>query len=201
MIYVKHRQNKIIDLFKLNTNYGAEIDVRSSKKKLVIHHDPFNEGEDFEKWIKNYNHRYLIVNIKEEGIEKKIISILNKNYIKNYFLLDVTVPMINKLNQSKFYKIALRISKFEGYLNIFNFNNKNKWLWIDSFDKKFPINNKQILDAKNKKFKLCLVSPELITNNKIDINFFYNKNKKLIQNMDMICTKFPEYWEGFKFNG
>ena len=201
MIYVKHRQNKIFNIKKLNPKFGAEIDIRSYNNKLIIHHEPFMQGEDLEKWLKNYNHKFLIANIKEEGIEKKIISILNKHNIKKYFLLDVTIPMINKLNNSNFYKIALRISKFENLLNITNFNKRNKWLWIDTFDKKFPINIKDIILVKSNNYKLCLVSPELITNNKNDIEIFYKKNFKMIKKIDIICTKFPEHWESFNING
>lgn len=198
MIYVKHRQNKIFDLQKLDSEYGAEIDIRSYNKKLIIHHEPFIKGNDFEKWLKNYNHKFLIANVKEEGIEKKIISILNKYNIKKYFLLDVTIPMITKLNINKYYNIALRVSKYENILNIANFNKNNKWLWLDTFDNKIPINYEKIIKLKKNNYKFCLVSPELITNNKEDIIFLSNKYNRLIKRMDIICTKFPEYWESLK---
>lgn len=196
MIIVKHRQNKLKNIKKLNFLYGAEIDIRSNSKTLITQHDPLKNGVTLDVWLQNYKHNYLIANIKEEGIETKVISLLKKYKIKNYFLLDVTIPMINKLNSIKIYNIALRISKFESLNNIKMFNQQNKWIWIDTFNKKIPINYTQIMKLKKMRFKLCLVSPELIYNKKSSISSFYKKNKRIINMMDMICTKFPEYWRG-----
>jgi|SaaInlStandDraft_2_1057019.scaffolds.fasta_scaffold133226_2 hypothetical protein len=196
MIIVKHRQNELKNIKKLNFLYGAEIDIRSNSKTLITQHDPLKNGVTLDVWLQNYKHNYLIANIKEEGIETKVISLLKKYKIKNYFLLDVTIPMINKLNSIKIYNIALRISKFESLNNIKMFNKQNKWIWIDTFNKKIPINYTQIMKLKKMRFKLCLVSPELIYNKKSSISSFYKKNKRIINMMDMICTKFPEYWQG-----
>ena len=56
MIIIKHRINKIKDLRKLNKKLGVEVDIRSNLGELIIHHDPFENGEDFDEWIKYYNH-------------------------------------------------------------------------------------------------------------------------------------------------
>ena len=195
MIIVKHRQNKLKDIKKLNFFYGAEIDIRTYSKTLITQHDPLKKGVTLDVWLRNYKHNYLIANIKEEGIEKKVISLLKKYKIKNYFLLDLTTPMINKLNNNKIYNISLRISKFENFDNIKMYNKQNKWIWIDTFNKEIPIKYKQIMKLKRMRYKLCLVSPELIYNKKNLIFSFYKKNKKIINMMDMICTKFPDYWK------
>ena len=42
---------------------------------IMIH---LKEGELFKKWIKNFNHRLIVLNVKEEGLEKKILKILKK---------------------------------------------------------------------------------------------------------------------------
>ena len=85
MIIVKHRVNNSKDLIKLNKRFGVEIDLRSQKKDIYLHHEPFKKGELFSKWIKNYNHKLIILNVKEEGLEKPILKILRKNKINNFF--------------------------------------------------------------------------------------------------------------------
>ena len=70
MIVVKHRVNKSKDLKKLSFKLGVEIDLRSHKNQIYLHHDPFKKGERFSKWIKNFNHKLIVLNVKEEGLEK-----------------------------------------------------------------------------------------------------------------------------------
>ena len=67
MKIIAHRINKIEQLQALPNEYGAE--VRSKGSQLIIHHDPFSDGEDFEEWINHYKHDTLILNVKEEGLE------------------------------------------------------------------------------------------------------------------------------------
>ena len=90
MIIIKHRVNNSKDLIKLSKKYGVEIDLRSQKKEIYLHHEPFKKGEPFFKWIKNYNHKLIVLNVKEEGLEKPILKILKKNKISNFFFHDQT---------------------------------------------------------------------------------------------------------------
>ena len=78
MIFIKHRVNSVTELKKTNIEFGVEIDLRSENKKIYLHHDPFKKGEAFEKWIKHYRHRIIVLNVKEEGLEDSIIKILKK---------------------------------------------------------------------------------------------------------------------------
>ena len=36
---------------------------------LILNHEPFENGVLFEKWLNEFNHKYLILNVKEEGLE------------------------------------------------------------------------------------------------------------------------------------
>ena len=96
---ILHRINKVNELKKIDTNYGVEVDVRSFKDKLICCHDPFFKGDNFDDWIKEFNHKFLILNIKEEGIEKNLIEIMKFYKITNFFLLDVTFLLIFKLSK------------------------------------------------------------------------------------------------------
>mgnify|MGYP001406597621 FL=1 len=87
MIIIKHRVNSIIKLKNTPKNFGVEIDLRSDLNNIFLNHDPFKKGELFEKWIKFFKHKLIILNVKEEGLEPKILSILKKNKVKNFFFM------------------------------------------------------------------------------------------------------------------
>ena len=73
---IYHRVNTLKKLLSTPTSYGVEIDIRSYNEELIIHHDPFTEGLLFKTWLENYNHKFLVVNIKEEGLEEQIFQCL-----------------------------------------------------------------------------------------------------------------------------
>ena len=152
MEFIAHRVNKIKDLDMISREHGVEIDLRDFNDKIILQHDPFVNGDNFENFLKNYNHGTLILNIKSEQIEFKILDILNKFDIKNYFFLDSSFPMIVKLIDNGEKNIAIRFSDLEGLDTIQNMENKIKWIWIDSF-KSFPIDNHNYELIKKNEFK------------------------------------------------
>ena len=195
MIIVKHRVNNSKDLIKLNKKFGVEIDLRSQKKDIYLHHEPFKKGELFSKWIKNYNHKLIILNVKEEGLEKPILKILRKNKINNFFFHDQTFSSMLK-NMSKT-KVSIRYSDFEELKKTDILFKKIKWLWIDNFNK-LEIDKKLYKLLKRQKVKICLVSPELVKRSRLNeikkIILFLRKNKIII---DAVCTIRPELWLKF----
>lgn len=194
MIIIEHRVNKINQIKRINKNHGVEIDIRSNLNHLYLSHDPFKKGISFKKWLKFYKHKILILNVKEEGLEKKILSILKKKNIKSYFFLDQSVPFIIKFMKKGLKKIAVRFSEFEDLSSVLKFRNKVEWVWIDCF-KKFMINNKSINILKKNNFKICIVSPELHNANRIkEMNKLKFKIKRLSIKPDAICTKHPNFW-------
>ena len=74
MIKIIHRINTREDLLNIPTKYGVEVDIRSADDKLIISHDPFVQGEDFMDWMALYKHKILILNVKEEGLEDRLIK-------------------------------------------------------------------------------------------------------------------------------
>ena len=160
MEFIAHRVNTIEELRKVPKEYGVELDLRDFGERLILQHDPFMDGEDFEKYLKYYNHGTMILNIKSERIEHKVLELIQKYNIQNYFLLDSSFPMINLLTNQGERKIALRFSEFETLDNILKLKKKIEWVWIDCFSK-LPINRKNYKLLKKLNIKLCLVSPEL----------------------------------------
>ena len=192
MIIVKHRVNKLEELKQLDKKYGVEIDLRSKNKSIYLHHDPYIKGELFSRWIKNYNHKLLVLNVKEEGLEHKILKILNKNKIKNYFFHDQTFSTV--LKNMSYTKVSVRYSEYEGLKNINILFNKIKWLWVDNFTK-ISLDKKFYFFLKKQKVKICIVSPELVKKDRIkEIKNIISKFKKNDIKIDAICTKHPEIW-------
>jgi hypothetical protein len=194
MEIIVHRVNKIKDLIKIPQKFGVEIDIRDFGKDLVIEHDPFKKGQSFEKYLKKYRHGTLILNVKSERIEYRIIDLLKKYKIKNYFFLDSSYPLMIDMTKKNIKDIAIRISDFESFENVKKFKNKCKWVWLEIFDN-FEISKKEIDYLKKNFIKVCLVSPELHNRPK-DINKIkkFLENKKI--NLSAVCTKFNyiKFW-------
>jgi hypothetical protein len=84
-LFICHRINKSEDLDNVKNNEGIEIDLRDKDTTLVLSHDPFNNGENFEEFLKKYNKNLIILNIKSERIEYKVLDLLKKYNVKNIF--------------------------------------------------------------------------------------------------------------------
>ena len=196
MLIIKHRTNTIAKVKNTPHEFGLEIDLRSNLKKIIVNHEPLKPSISFESLLRHYKHKFLIANIKEEGIEDKVVKILKKNNIKNYFLLDVTAPQIIKICKKKNYPIALRISKYEHHAGFLNYKKIHKWLWIDTFDKQIPLTLKDIKKLKQFGHKLCLVSPEL-GDSSVSLIGFIKSYKRQISYLDAVCTKKPNVWMKF----
>ena len=183
-----HRINTIKELKEISIEYGIEIDLRDNVNgEIHLAHDPFILGELFEEYLKHYHHSFIILNIKSERIEWKVLEILKKYNIKNYFFLDSSFPMIHQMISKGENNIVLRFSEFEGIDTIRNMKNKVKWVWVDCFTKN-PLNYDIYKELKQMNYKLCFVSPELQSQSeKINIYKNYFQENDII--LDMICTK------------
>ena len=181
MKFIAHRINTKKELKNISEQYGAELDLRDSVDgKIYINHDPFILGEDFEEYLKEYNHGTMILNIKSERIELRVLELLKKYNIKDYFFLDSSFPMIKLLTDNG-------EKKFEGLDTLEKMQEKVDWVWVDCFTK-LPLNNEIYNKIKKMGYKLCLVSPELQGQpEKIEKYAEQIKKEKII--FDSICTK------------
>ena len=193
MILIKHRVNKINDLNKLDKAYGVEIDIRSKGKKLYLHHDPYVNGESFTKWLKHYNHKIIVLNVKEEGLESQIIKILKKNKINNFFFhVQTFSTLLKNMNSTK---VSIRFSEYEDLKNKNFLFKKIKWLWCDNFTR-IDLKYNFLKYLKRKKVKICLVSPELVSlKRKKEIKKLYFNLKKKNLLPDAICAKNLKIWK------
>ena len=157
MEFIIHRINKIKDLKSLPKKFGTEIDVRTMGSKLILNHEPFNKGDILENYLENYEHKTLVLNLKEAGIEKEVLELVKIHLIKSFFLLDVEMPYMYSATKKGQKNIAVRFSEYESLDLAKYFQGKLDWVWIDTVTK-LPINlnNAKILS----KFKSCIVCPE-----------------------------------------
>ena len=187
MEFIAHRINTIEELKQVPKEYGVELDLRDYGDKLILQHDPFKDGEDFEEYLKNYHHGTMILNIKSERIESKVLELIAKYKIQQYFFLDSSFPMVYQLSEKGEKNIALRFSEFETIDTILNLKGKIEWVWVDCFTK-LPIDFKIFIILKENGFKLCLVSPELQgQDQKVEEYKKYLNENNIV--FDAICTK------------
>lgn len=185
IVYVSHRINTIEELRATPKEYGVEVDIRDFGKNLVLQHDPYKSGELFETYLRYYDHSFIILNIKSEGIELKILELLNKFHIDNYFFLDSSFPMIYKLLKWNV-NVAIRLSEFEG-MDTLRRLNRPVFVWVDCFEN-FPLSMWDFTEIVNMGMQICYVSPEL--QNRPEDILKYKKfilDNKMIPSM--ICCK------------
>jgi len=183
MEFIAHRINTVEELKKLPKEYGVELDLRDDLNgRIYIQHNPFEPGEDFEEYLKNYHHGTMILNVKSERIELKILEM-----VKSYFFLDSSFPMIWLLSNQGEKNIALRVSEVEGLDTPRNMAGKVEWIWVDCFSK-IPIGKTEAEELKKLGYKLCLVSPELEGRDE-DIEIYKKTIEKIGIKFDAICTK------------
>ncbi|HLC79739.1 MAG TPA: hypothetical protein VJG83_04955 [archaeon] len=158
-IMVVHAVNTIGELLTIPHELGVEIDIRNDGKKLILHHDPFENGDLFEDYCANYKHKFMLLNVKTEGIENEVLDIVKRHGIRDYFFLDITFPAILKLLAKGEKNIAVRFSEFETLENSLALKGKVNWVWVDTFTK-LPLTKNAYKKIRRAGFKIFLVSPE-----------------------------------------
>jgi hypothetical protein len=195
MKLISHRRNTIQDLNATPKKHGVEVDIRSYGEKLIIHHDPFVTGESFEDWVAAYQHGTLILNVKEEGLEARLIALMKSKGIEDYFFLDQSFPFLVKWAKAGEHRCAVRVSEFESIETALTLAGKVGWVWVDCFTR-FPLSCEDSERLRKADFKLCLVSPELQGRDAEteipDLVKILNERDILA---DAVCTKRPDLWE------
>ena len=195
MKLISHRRNTRQDLNATHGKYGVEVDIRSCADKLIIHHDPCVPGESFDDWIADYRHGTLILNVKEEGLEARLIALMKARGIEDYFFLDQSFPFLIKWSNEGEHRCAVRVSEFESIETALTLAGKVDWVWVDCFTQ-FPLSHEDAKRLQDAGFKLCLVSPELQGRNaETEIPMLGKLLAGRCIVADAICTKRPDLWE------
>lgn len=192
MELIAHRRNTVAELLATPRHYGIEMDVRSWGERLVIHHDAFVEGEDFEAWLAHYAHGTLILNVKEEGLETRLLALMAAHGITRFFFLDQSFPFLIRTARSGERRCAVRVSEFESIDTALTLAGQIDWVWVDCFTR-FPLTAADAARLTGAGFKLCLVSPELQGR---DAETGIAAMKAQVTGFDIaaVCTKRPDLW-------
>lgn len=194
MVIIQHRVNQIDELLQTPTHLGVEVDVRSNGNELYLSHDPFVAGQSFAEYLSHFDHSFIVVNVKEEGLEKRCVELLRTQGIKNYFFLDQSIPFLIKRGLEGMKDGACRISDYEAITTVKRLAPFCNWAWVDSFKSGgTPI--KDLSTLREIGFKICLVSPELHGQHRQgEIPDLILLTQELDFQIDAVCTKFPEKW-------
>ena len=195
MKLIAHRRNLISELIATPKHLGVEVDIRSNNNELIINHDPFETGESFEKWLSAYEHGTLILNVKEEGLEDRLINLMDRAAITDYFFLDQSFPYLVKYSKNGLRRCAVRVSEYESVSTALTLAGKVDWVWVDCFTR-FPLSYDDAKNLQESGFKLCLVSPELQGRDaELEITKLVNLLDERKIRAQAVCTKRPDLWE------
>ena len=178
--------------------FGVETDIRDYKGNLVISHDiPSKDSmlvqSFFDLYNSHGNNTVLALNIKSDGLQSKLNSMLNNYNIKNYFVFDAAIPdglLYIKMEMSHF----TRQSEYETNPALYS---DSEGVWMDEFEGHWirkKVINEHLLNHK----KVCIVSPELHGRPFQDEWEHYKKiEKDLNTESIMICTDYPKQAQEF----
>ncbi len=190
MIYIQHRVNAREQLARVPREHGVELDLRDHGARLVLAHDPFTDGEDFAEYLQDYRHGLMILNIKSERIEHRVLELVRSAGISDYFFLDSSFPMIRLLAGQGEDRIAVRFSEFEPVESALAMAGRVRWVWVDCFTR-MPFDERSY-SLLRPHFKFCAVSPELQGRPPESIAAYARELAPFP--VDAVCTKRPDLW-------
>ena len=175
--------------------FGTETDIRDLNGELVISHDPptidcqYLTVADFFKIYKIWGDGLqLALNIKSDGLQRKLMQLIIDFNITNYFVFDMSIPDTIGFIKNNI-KFFTRQSEYE-IDPAFYIQADGVWLdefnghWIDD-----EVIQKHIKNGK----KVCIVSPEL---HKRAYNIEWDNYKNIFlkdsEHKISICTDLPE---------
>lgn len=193
MEIIVHRRNRVEELRDTPAHFGVEVDIRSHDDTLIIHHDPFAPGEPFECWIAEYRHGTLILNVKEEGLEERVLAIMAEHKIERFFFLDQSFPFLLRTARRGERRCAVRISEYETVETALSLAPLIDWTWLDCFTR-FPLDRDQSVTLAASGLKTCVVSPELHGRSVEEIAEMRSILETIGMSPDAVCTKRPDLW-------
>lgn len=194
MIIIEHRVNTIEALERVPAHRGVEIDLRYAGRHVVLNHEPFSDGESLETFLRHYRHAFLILNIKNEGIESEVVRLVHAQGIEKYFLLDLSFPALYKLARSGNRRLAVRFSEAEPVEACLALRGMVDWVWVDCFTR-LPLTAAAYTRLRPH-FSVCVVSPEVHNHPVSEIDSYRRQLHHDGIAVDAICTDYPDRWAG-----
>ena len=190
-------KNKIIAFERsFSFGFGVETDIRDLNGVLVISHDiptlydtEIITLDCFFELYKSFNiDPPLALNVKSDGLQEKLLELIIKYEIKNYFVFDMSIP-----DTIGYIKKGLKVfSRQSEYEQTPAFVDKIDGVWLDEFNSHW-IKPDKISDHLENNKKVCIVSPEL---HKRDKSYEWQEYKSISKTISsgniMLCTDLPE---------
>lgn len=176
---------------------GIESDIRDYQGEIVISHNPADStairaSDVFSLMHENEDKYLFAINIKADGLQDKLLKLLDKYQIHNYFTFDMSVPQMIEYEQ-KGIRYFTRQSEFEQQPVLYE---HAAGVWIDAFKDDSWITEELLCSHQKNHKMVCIVSPDL--HQKTPDEFW----KRLIQyridwNNVLLCTDKPDQADKF----
>lgn len=193
MIVVAHRRNTLAQLAATPRSQGIEMDVRVRGDRLVVAHDPFEDGVELDVWLDAYDHALLVVNAKEEGLVAHILPRLLSRGIGAFFFLGPPLPEALAYLRAGEPRFSVRVSEVHHPGTALGLAGSVDWVWLDGFDG-FPVDDEVLVGLHRAGLKICLVSPELYGRPAAQIAAYQRRLATCGVAVDAVCTRHPEAW-------
>lgn len=177
----------------ISLGYGIETDVRDFGGRLVISHDSPDENsllaEIFFRLVSSCSMSIpLAINVKSDGLQVLLKSLLDQFRFQNYFVFDMSVPDGWQYVQQGL-NVYSRQSEFEPVPSLFP---QAAGIWVDCFLDDTWITERVLEGHLSLGKKICVVSPEL--HHRPHIDFWKRLSSMPFAKHDdiMICTDYPD---------
>ncbi|WNO03711.1 hypothetical protein [Rhodoferax mekongensis] len=173
--------------------FGTETDLRDRGSRLVISHDmPDHDAMLVETFFDIYRSFRkplpLALNIKADGLQQELKTLLLQFEIENYFVFDMAVPDGLQYARLKF-RTYTRHSEFEPIPPYYELA---EGVWLDEFNGHWltdTVIEQHLAQGKS----LCIVSPDLHRrDNTQEWKHYKQLEARIGCNKMMLCTDFPE---------
>lgn len=190
----QHRVNDPERLRSIPEEHGVEIDLRSDGSRVVLEHDPFVGGPTFDEWLDAYRHAFIVLNIKEEGLESAVLAALADRGIERFAFLDQSFPFLVRLLRTGDTRMMVRVSEFESPRTALTLAPRPDWIWVDSFGGAWP-EPATLGELALAGFRLMVVSPELQGRPpEEEVPGIRARFRQAGVGLDGVCTKRADLW-------
>lgn len=190
-----HRVNDPAALRDVPSEFGVEIDLHADGDRLVLVHDPFTTGPDFQEWLASYRHRFIVLNTKEEGLEQRITALLDEHAVTEWAFLDQSFPFLVRSLRGGETRTMVRVSEYESVATALALDPRPDWVWVDSFTGQWP-SAEELAQLADHGYRLMLVSPELqgraLDDEMAVITQRFGEAGVPVHG---VCTKRPDAWQ------
>lgn len=183
----------------LLAGFGAELDIRDAGRELVVSHGlpgrrDFKLARFFGLYARLKARPLLALNIKACGLQCKLLALLKKFEIGNYFVFDMAVP-----DGVEYLKLGMKLfTRQSEYERVPAFYGGARGVWLDDFGGRRP-GPGLIRGHLARKKRVCVVSPELHKRDFMD-TWRYLKKFGAGSGRLLLCTDYPREADRY-FNG